>query len=149
VVGLLLGACGGAGKPATTAVTSTTITVADIPTTAEERIEAEANVPGSSNNFKAPSPTNRTETVTANPTRKPGSAYTDLEMITLLPPDAIQAIDHPQFLSAEEAEQFYDPQEMVMGVSFNNDSRAYSAPFLSNHEIVNDTVGGVKIAVTW
>ena len=49
----------------------------------------------------------------------------------------------------EEANQFYDPQELVMGVSFNGDSRAYSAPFLSNHEIVNDTVGGVKIAVTW
>jgi hypothetical protein len=85
----------------------------------------------------------------AFPTRKPASAYSDLDIVTLLPPDAIPAIDNPQFLSAEEADQFYDPQELVMGVSFNGDSRAYSAPFLSNHEIVNDTVGGVKIAVTW
>ncbi len=83
------------------------------------------------------------------PTRKPASAYADLEIVTLLPRDAIPAIDNPQFLSVEDADEFYDPDELVMGVSFNGDSRAYSAPFLSNHEIVNDTVGGVKIAVTW
>ena len=85
----------------------------------------------------------------AYPTRKPASAYADLQVVTLLPPDAIPAIDNPQFLTVEEADEFYDADELVMGVSFNGESRAYSAPFLSNHEIVNDTVGGVKIAVTW
>jgi hypothetical protein len=83
------------------------------------------------------------------PTRKPASAYADLEIVTLLPRDAIPAIDNPHFLSAAKADGFYDPNELVIGVSFNGDSRAYSAPFLSSHEIVNDTVGGVKIAVTW
>lgn len=90
-----------------------------------------------------------TPTAEATPTRKPASTYADLEIITLLPPDAIPAINNPQFLTADEADEFYDPQELVMGVSFNGDARAYSAPFLSGHEIVNDTVGGVKIAVTW
>lgn len=85
----------------------------------------------------------------ALPTRRPASAYADLEIVTLLPRDAIPAIDNPRFLSAAEADTFYDPDELVIGVSFNGDSRAYSAPFLSSHEIVNDTVGGVKIAVTW
>ncbi len=55
----------------------------------------------------------------------------------------------PQFLTIAEADEFYDPDELVMGVTFNGEARAYSIPFLSNHEIVNDTVGGVKIAVTW
>jgi hypothetical protein len=85
----------------------------------------------------------------AAPSRSPASKYEDLELITLLPPDAIPAIDDPQFLSAAEADEFYDPDELVMGVTFNGDTRAYSIPLLSNHEIVNDTVGGVKIAVTW
>lgn len=75
--------------------------------------------------------------------------YAGYQMVTLLPPDAIPAIDNPQFTPAAEADEFYDPDELVIGVKFNGDARAYSVPLLSNHEIVNDTVGGVKIAVTW
>jgi hypothetical protein len=77
------------------------------------------------------------------------SNYEDLEIVTLLPRDAIPAIDAPRFLDVEEADEFYDPNELIMGVEFNGEARAYSVPFLSRHEIVNDTVGGVKIAVTW
>ena len=73
----------------------------------------------------------------------------DYELVTLLPRDAIPAIDDPQFLTAAEADDFYDPDELVIGVDFDGDARAYSIPLLSNHEIVNDVVGGVKIAVTW
>lgn len=75
--------------------------------------------------------------------------YAEYELVTLLPRDAIPAIDNPQFLTAVEAAEFYDPEELILGVAFNGDARAYSLPLLSNHEIVNDTVGGVKIAVTW
>ena len=75
--------------------------------------------------------------------------YDQYEIITLLPKDGIPAIDNPTFLSAEEADSFYDPDELVMGVEFGSEARAYSVPFLSRHEIVNDTVSGVKIAVTW
>lgn len=75
--------------------------------------------------------------------------YDEFEIITLLPPDAIPAIDDPTFYTAEEADDFYDPDELVMGVVFNGDARAYSVPHLSSREIVNDEVGGVKIAVTW
>lgn len=73
----------------------------------------------------------------------------EYKIVTLLPPDAIPAIFDPQFLSAEEADQQYEPNEMVLGVEINGDARAYSVPHLSGHEIVNDTVGGVPIAVTW
>ncbi len=75
--------------------------------------------------------------------------YDTLDIVTLLPRDGIPAIDNPQFLSAGEADAEYDPNELVLGVSFNGEARAYSIPFLSGHEIVNDTVAGVKIAVTW
>ena len=42
-----------------------------------------------------------------------------------------------------------DDDEKVLGVSINGESRTYSIPMLSRHEIVNDVVGGVPIAVTW
>jgi hypothetical protein len=79
----------------------------------------------------------------------PADKYAQYEMVTLLPRDAIPAVDNPEFHSADEANDFYDPDELIIGVVFSGDARAYSVPFLSNHEIVNDTVGGVKIAVTW
>lgn len=73
----------------------------------------------------------------------------DLNIVTLLPKDAIPSIDDPQFYSADEADQEYAPDELVLAVSLNGDSRAYSTGLLSRHEIVNDTVGGQPIAVTW
>ena len=89
------------------------------------------------------------EPATPPPDRIPAERYAEYEMVTLLPRDAIPAIDNPKFLSAAEANEYYDPDELIIGVEFNGDARAYSVPFLSNHEIVNDTVGGEKIAVTW
>ena len=73
----------------------------------------------------------------------------ELRMVTLLPRDGIPAIDNPHFLTVEEANRVYADDELVIGVEFNGDARAYSIPLLSSHEIVNDTVGGVKLAVTW
>ena len=77
------------------------------------------------------------------------SKYEAYEIITLLPKDAIPAIDNPTFLTAAEANDEYEPEELVMGVFINDEARAYSVPHLSTHEIVNDTVGGRKISVTW
>ena len=73
----------------------------------------------------------------------------ELEIVTMLPKDAIPSIDNPEFLSADEADSYYFPDERVIGVVFEGDARAYSIPLLSSYEIINDTVGGRKIAVTW
>jgi len=73
----------------------------------------------------------------------------ELKIVTLLPRDGIPAIDHPEFISAEEADNEYEPSELIIGVNYDGDARAYSIPLLSKHEIVNDTVGGRKISVTW
>lgn len=75
--------------------------------------------------------------------------YSDLEIVTLLPPDAIPAFTFPDYYSVKEANQEYPPDELVIGVEFNGDARAYSVSLLSRHEIVNDTVGGIHLAVTW
>ena len=75
--------------------------------------------------------------------------YRDLELVTLLPPDAIPAMTFPDYYAVEEANREYQPEELVIGVEFNGDARAYSVSLLSRHEIVNDTVGGIHLAVTW
>ena len=82
------------------------------------------------------------------PSNDPLTPGRTLELVRLLPRDGIQAILNPQFITPAEADR-YTADEPVLGVSINGDSRAYSIPFLSGREIVNDTVGGVPIAVTW
>ena len=66
---------------------------------------------------------------------------------TLLPFDGIPAITDPIFVPATVAK--LDPDAPVIGVTFNGESHAYSLYLLNGHEIVNDVVGGKKIATTW
>ena len=73
--------------------------------------------------------------------------YSDDAIRTLLPFDAIPAITDPQFVPANDAK--LDADAPVIGVTFNNESHAYSLYLLNGHEIVNDVVGGLKIATTW
>ena len=73
----------------------------------------------------------------------------ELEIVTLLGFDAIPAILDPRLVTASEAEASMDLDEQVLGLSINGDHRAYSIRLLSRHEIVNDVVGGVPVAVTW
>lgn len=80
--------------------------------------------------------------------REPAAAQ-DYEIITLLGFDAIPAILAPEFVAPSEARQWMSPDEQVIGLSVNGDRRAYSVPTLSRHEIVNDTVGGEPVAITW
>jgi hypothetical protein len=73
----------------------------------------------------------------------------EYEIVTLLPADAIPAISTPTFYTANEADSEYAADELVIGVTINGKSKAYSTSFLDSHEIVNDELGGRKIAVTW
>ncbi len=73
----------------------------------------------------------------------------NLQIITVLGKDGIPAILDPQFVSAAEAAEQMVGSERVLGISINGDHRAYPLNQLSRHEIVNDEVGGVPVAVTW
>ena len=72
------------------------------------------------------------------------------DIVTLLPKDAIPAIRNPKplLVPANEVKGVRDADQ-VLGVTMGGESRAYPIPFLSWHEIVNDTVGGVPLAATW
>lgn len=65
------------------------------------------------------------------------------------PPDGIPAIDDPAFLEVEESLDLLPPEEPVVLVQVGDDVRAYPVRVLIWHEIVNDTVGGVPVAVTY
>jgi hypothetical protein len=63
--------------------------------------------------------------------------------------DGIPPIDDPKFVSLEEAEEWLKPVEPVILVQVGEDVRAYPLQILTYHEIVNDTVGGLPLAVTF
>jgi hypothetical protein len=64
------------------------------------------------------------------------------------PKDGIPSIDDPRFVLATEASDL-TPTEPVIALSIGDDARAYPLRILTWHEIVNDTVGGVPVAVTY
>lgn len=64
------------------------------------------------------------------------------------PKDGIPAIDNPKFASASEVENI-PGTEPVIRLEINGDKRAYPLRVMTWHEIVNDTVGGVPVAVTY
>jgi hypothetical protein len=65
-----------------------------------------------------------------------------------LPPDTIRAIDEPRFARASEAD-FLSLNEPVLVVRVGGEARAYPVRILVWHEIVNDTVNGIPVAVTF
>lgn len=77
----------------------------------------------------------------------PGKVDGD-RVVTLLPPDAIPAIDEPRFVPAAEAD-FMRDDEPVVGVVHGGVAKAYSLWHLDRHEVVNDRFGKDPVAVTW
>ena len=64
------------------------------------------------------------------------------------PKDGIPSIDDPKFAEVEGS-QFVRDSDVVIGLEINGDARAYPLFILVWHEIVNDNVGGVPVAVTY
>jgi hypothetical protein len=65
------------------------------------------------------------------------------------PPDGIPPIDHPRYVSIARAAAFLAAREPVIAVQAGTQARAYPLQILIWHEIVDDTLGGVPIAVTY
>jgi hypothetical protein len=63
-------------------------------------------------------------------------------------PDGIPPIDQPRFQRTGDV-HWVDDTEQVLVVEVGDEARAYPVQILALHEIVNDTVGGVPIAVTY
>ena len=64
------------------------------------------------------------------------------------PKDGIPSIDEPKFVSISESD-FMSSSDIVIGLEINGQAKAYPLFILVWHEIVNDNVGGVPVAVTY
>jgi len=65
------------------------------------------------------------------------------------PKDGIPSIDDPRFAPVDAVRDDLGAEEPVMTVAIDGDVRAYPLRVLMWHEIVNDTVGGRAVAVTY
>lgn len=63
--------------------------------------------------------------------------------------DAIPAISGPLYWTLEEASAVYTDNVPLVQVNINGDVRGFPLEILTWHEIVNDTIGGVPVAVTF
>jgi hypothetical protein len=90
----------------------------------------------------------------AAPTPSPTSAPTPTpdyvaELERAVERDGIEAVLDPVILDADAVHNAFGPDEPVMVVSVNGVERAYALLDLVESEVINDTLEGIPIAVTW
>lgn len=73
--------------------------------------------------------------------------YSEIRFV--IPRDNIPSIDSPAFVSPDEAAEWLADVEPVVALEIEGDARAYPLQILTWHEIVNDDVGGLPVAVTF
>ncbi|HEB13802.1 MAG TPA: DUF3179 domain-containing protein [candidate division WWE3 bacterium] len=63
--------------------------------------------------------------------------------------DGIPSIDNPKFETAAEAEKWLKDEDPVFGIVHKGEARAYPQRILVWHEIVNETIAGDPILITY
>ena len=64
------------------------------------------------------------------------------------PRDWFPVLDHPQLVKAADSKGVLE-KEPVIGITYGGEARAYPVSIMGVHELVNDTCGGVPLAVSW
>jgi hypothetical protein len=74
---------------------------------------------------------------------------TERKIVDVLPkdPQQIPPIYHPTFVSVEES--YLGRDDMVIGVVKDTEAKAYPVMILERHEVVDDTIGGMPIVVSY
>jgi hypothetical protein len=62
--------------------------------------------------------------------------------------DGITSLDNPKMIAANDANYLLD-DDLVFGVEINGDIRAYPLRIMGWHEMFNDTIGGVPVALAY
>ena len=71
----------------------------------------------------------------------------DYQFSQLIPFDGIRPVYDPQFSSAADAPLHDD--ELVLGVAWDGEAKAYPITVLRFREMVNDELAGIPTLVTW
>ncbi len=78
----------------------------------------------------------------------PAPTIDQSDFVPVLGPDRIPAIDEPRCLTVGEVD-FLDEAAAVVTVTVDGDTRAYPLEILTWHELVNDTIGGRPVTVSY
>ena len=62
--------------------------------------------------------------------------------------DGIPSLDNPTMIAADDADYMLE-DDLVFGVEINGDARAYPLRIMGWHEMFNDTIGGVPVALAY
>jgi len=65
------------------------------------------------------------------------------------PRDHFRLIDRPEFLSVDAAAGSMSDDEVVIGLEFAGEARAYPINYLNEHELVREELGGTPLLVSW
>ena len=65
-----------------------------------------------------------------------------------VPYDGIPSLDNPTMIPAADAEYLLD-DDLVFGIEINGDVRAYPLRIMGWHEMFNDVIGGVPVALAY
>jgi hypothetical protein len=71
------------------------------------------------------------------------------EFTALLLADEIPPIDRPEFWNADQALRQYFTHEPVIALEIGGEAKAFPLSVLTYHEIVNDSIGGIPVSVTY
>ncbi|HID53616.1 MAG TPA: DUF3179 domain-containing protein, partial [Anaerolineae bacterium] len=154
---LLLAGCAGAttAVPPTPTSLAVIAEVADtaVPPTAEEATAAPAPTMLPADTAVPPEPVTAAPIITAAPIpATPGQNRriaddTVYNFPQLLPFDGIRPVYNPEFAPADEAPLSDD--ELVMGVAWGGEAKAYPVTVMRSREMVNDELAGIPTLVTW
>ncbi len=80
----------------------------------------------------------------------PGSMKVRLEEITWggVAVDGIPSLDHPKLIAPADADYLLD-DDLVFGVEINGDARAYPLRIMGWHEMFNEVIGGIPVALAY
>ena len=98
-----------------------------------------------------------TSGIQATATPKPGAWRTNLNKYVVdpkvvgpgLPRDSIPPIYEPKFESISEADTWLDDEDLAGVMSIGDHTKIYPYPVLFWHEVVNDSIGGTPVLVTY
>jgi hypothetical protein len=147
LAGIFLSACSTAGRSDDSRATTISPSAAKINAAAEQAAEDD----GIGAPTEAPESTvgdsNDPQAVDELRTNPRVEVPDNLRVNWLLPPDGIRPVYNPEFVPAAEAP--LDDEELVIGVSLEDEAKAYPITVLRFREMVNDELAGWPILVTW
>lgn len=77
------------------------------------------------------------------------TSYKGVEIVPDLRKDSIPALTNPAYESGSSSLNWLKKEDLVIGVNYDGDVRAYPIKILSWHEIVNDTIGGKDVLISY